>query len=64
MALFLTIHRAPGLSNDEFAANVPAVAESKHATFQRIYANLRTGLIITIYDADNKDGHGCDAIPW
>lgn len=55
MTTYLTIHRAPGLSEEEFVGNAPAVAESKHATFKQIYANLYTGLIVTIYEADSKD---------
>jgi hypothetical protein len=53
MALFLSLHQAPGLSPEEVAGYAPDVAKGVHATFQQMYANLETGFIVTVYEADS-----------
>ncbi len=55
MAQFVTIHRAPGLTEEEFAANAPAVLEGKHARYVQSFVNLLEGFIVTIYEADDAD---------
>jgi hypothetical protein len=52
MALFLSLHQAPGLSSEEVAGYGPEVAKGVHATFRQMYANLDSGFIVTLYEAD------------
>jgi hypothetical protein len=54
MATFMSTHRAPGLSADEIAGNVPDVIRSTHATFHNMYVNMTGGFLVTIYEADDK----------
>jgi len=54
MPTFMTVHRAPGLSREEFQANAPAVVEAKHARPRQVYANILDGFIVTIYEADDQ----------
>jgi len=51
VALFLSLHQAPGLSPEEVAGYAPDVAKGVHATFRQMYANLGTGFIVTLYEA-------------
>lgn len=53
MALFLSLHQAPGLSQEEVAGYAPDVAKGVHATFRQMYANLDSGYIVTLYEADS-----------
>jgi hypothetical protein len=53
VALFLSLHQAPGLSAEEVAGYGPDVAKGVHATFRHLYANLDTGFIATLYEADS-----------
>ena len=53
MALFLSLHQAPGLSPEEVAGYAPDVAKGVHATFRQLYANTGTGFIATLYEADS-----------
>ena len=53
MALFLSLHQAPGLSQEEVAGYGPEVAKGVHATFRQMYANLDSGYIVTVYEADS-----------
>ncbi|MDT3442163.1 MULTISPECIES: nickel-binding protein [unclassified Pseudofrankia] len=53
MAIFLTLHQAPGLSPEEIAGYGPEVVKSVHATFRQLYVNTGTGFIVTVYEADN-----------
>jgi hypothetical protein len=53
VALFLSLHQAPGLSPEEVAGYGPEVAKGVHATFRQMYANLDTGYIVTLYEADS-----------
>jgi hypothetical protein len=55
MPQFITIHRAPGLKREEFAANAPEVYKGTHATFLQSYVNLGTGFIASIYEAKSRD---------
>ncbi len=52
MPQFITIHRAPGLKGDELAQNAPHVLGAKIATFKQIYANLASGLLVSVFEAE------------
>jgi len=55
MPQFITIHRAPGLKGDELAQNAPNVLNADIAKFRQIYANIATGFIVSVFEADNKE---------
>ena len=55
MPSFMSVHRAPGLSAEEFQANGAEVLEEKYAKVVHIYANLLSGFIVNIYDAESRD---------
>lgn len=55
MPQFITIHRAPGLKPDEIAQNAPSVVGAKIATFKQIYANLGSGFLVSVFEADSKE---------
>jgi hypothetical protein len=55
MPQYITIHRAPGLKGDELAQNAPHVLGAKIATFKQIYANVASGLLISVFEADSKE---------
>ena len=55
MPTFMTIHRSPGLSPEEIAANGPLVAESEYATFRHLYVDLYGGYLVSIYEATDQD---------
>jgi Protein of unknown function (DUF4242) len=52
---FISIHRAPGLSQEEFQQNAPDVLASKHARSLHTYANVFEGFIVTVYEGENKE---------
>ena len=51
----MSIHRAPGLLQEQWAENAADIYEAKQARFQQAYVNLAAGFIFTIYEADNKE---------
>jgi hypothetical protein len=55
MPQFITIHRAPGLKPDELTQNAPHVLGAKTAVFKQIYANLGSGFLVPVFEADNKE---------
>ena len=55
MPQFITIHRAPGLKPDDLAQNAPHVLGAKIATFKQIYANLASGFLVSVFEADSKE---------
>jgi len=55
MSLFLSIHQAPGISEEEITGYGPEVAKGVHATFRRLFANGDSGYIVTLYEADSED---------
>jgi hypothetical protein len=55
MARFISVHRAPGLSHEEFMMSAPQVFAGKRGTMVRVYANLAAGFIIQIYDAESRE---------
>jgi len=52
---FMSIHRAPGLSQEEFQQNAPDVLEGKYATNLHTYVNVFEGFIVTLYEGDSQD---------
>lgn len=55
MPTFVTVHRSPGLSPDEIRANSALVAESEYATFQHLYVDMYQGLLLSVYEGDNRE---------
>lgn len=55
MPQFITIHRAPGLKPDEIAQNAPNVLAAKTAVFKQIYANLGSGFLVSVFEADSRE---------
>jgi len=55
MPLYATVHRSPGLSPDEIAANGALVAKSEHATFQHLYVDLYQGFLVSIYEGESQE---------
>lgn len=55
MPLFVNIHRAPGLSREEFQQNAPDVLESKHATMRHVFVNVFKGFVVTVYEGDSAE---------
>lgn len=55
MALFLSLHQAPGLSPEEIAGYGPEVAKGVHATFRQLYVNTDTGFIVSVYEAESAE---------
>jgi hypothetical protein len=53
MPLFVTLHKAPGLSKEEFDANAPDVLAGKYASFRHAYANVFEGFIVSVYEAED-----------
>ena len=53
MALFLSLHQAPGLSPEEIAGYGPDVAKGVHASFRQLYVNTDTGFIVSVYEAES-----------
>jgi Nickel responsive protein SCO4226-like len=54
MPRFVTVHRAPGLSREEFQANAAAVLECKYALFEHMYVDMFSGFIVTVYEASDQ----------
>lgn len=55
MPQFVTIHRAPGLSQEEFMQNAPDTLEGTHATMVSVFANVFEGFIVTLYEGESSD---------
>jgi hypothetical protein len=53
MPVFVSLHRAPGLSDEEIAGYGPEVARNVHATFSQMLASTDSGFIATLYVADS-----------
>jgi hypothetical protein len=53
VALFLSLHQAPGLSPEEVAGYGPEVAKGVYASFRQLYVNTETGFIVSVYEADS-----------
>ena len=55
MKRFVSIHRAPGLSREEFAGNAVNVFKATDAKFQQSYVNLAAGFIVTVFEAETRE---------
>ena len=55
MKRFISVHRAPGLSREQFASNAEHVFKASQAKFQQSYVNLAEGFIVTIFEAESRD---------
>ncbi len=55
MPQFITIHRAPGLKQEELTQNAKAVVDANVAKFHHIYVNIAEGFLVSIFEADSKD---------
>jgi hypothetical protein len=58
MPRFIVIHHAPGVTQEQFASNVPEVLKGKHAKFIKSYVNLTKGLIINLYEGESSEAVG------
>ena len=54
MTQFVTVHRAPGLSRDEFQGNAAAALEGVHATFNEMWVDIFSGFIVSLYEAEDQ----------
>lgn len=55
MPRYLTLHRAPGLQMDEFRATGADLAEGRYAQQVVTYANLTSGTIVNLFDAESEE---------
>ena len=55
MPLYITIHRTPGLKGDELVQNAPHVLGADIAKFRQIYANVASGFIVSVFEADSPE---------
>ena len=55
MSLYLSIHRSPGLSQEEIAAYVPEVKANVFAEFRNLFVNMDEGYIVTLYEGDSAE---------
>ena len=55
MPQYMTIHRAPGMLQEQWVENAVGVHAGQHARFVQAYVNLASGFIFTVYDAENRD---------
>jgi hypothetical protein len=53
--VYLSIHRSPGLSEEEIAGYAPDVKAAVHAQFQQLFVNLDEGYIVTLYQGDSEE---------
>jgi hypothetical protein len=54
MSLYLSIHRSPGLSEEEIQGYIPDVKAGVYAEFRNLYVNLDEGYIVTVYEGESK----------
>ena len=52
MTQFVSIHRAPGLSREEFAGNAWNIYKASNGTFLQSSINLAAGSMVTIFEAE------------
>jgi len=55
MPRFITIHRAPGLLEEQWVESSVEVYAAERATFVQAYVNLAAGFVVTIYDAVDRE---------
>lgn len=54
MPQYMTVHRAPGLLQEQWAENAVSIHAATLARFQQAYVNLGSGFIFTIYEAPSE----------
>ncbi len=54
MPQYMTVHRAPGMLQEQWTENAVGVHAGEHARFVQAYVNLGTGFILTIYEAEDQ----------
>lgn len=52
---FISIHRSPGLSKEDFALNATDILDDGYAQLVVSYVNFIDGTIINVFDADSED---------
>lgn len=55
MGQYITVHRAPGLLQEEWVENAVHVYRAELAAFKQAYVNLGSGFIVTIYEAESEE---------
>lgn len=55
MPQYMTVHRAPGLLQEQWVENAEGVYAAQHARFKQAYVNLGSGFIFTIYEAESRE---------
>lgn len=55
MARFMSLHRAPGLSKEEFAQNGADLVQGQYAQHVVTYINFLDGTIVNLFDADSEE---------
>lgn len=55
MPHYLSIHRSPGLSEEEIAGYTPETKKCVHAESRQLYVNLDEGYIVSIYEAPDAE---------
>lgn len=50
----MSIHRAPGLSKEDFAANGAEIVNGRYATHVVTHINFLNGTIVNLFDADDE----------
>jgi hypothetical protein len=54
MVRFMSLHRAPGLSKEDFAQNGADIVNGQYAQHVVTYINFLDGTIVNLFDADNE----------
>jgi hypothetical protein len=55
MARFISLHRSPGLSKEDFAQNGAEIVNGKYAQHVVTYINFFDGTIVNLFDAETED---------
>ena len=55
MPLYMTVHRAPGMLQEQWQENAASVYAGEHATFKQAHVNLSSGFVFTIYEAGDRE---------
>ena len=55
MPRFLSLHRSPGLSKEDFAQNGSEIVNGQYAQHVVTYINFLDGTIVNLFDAESED---------
>ena len=55
MPLYVGVHKAPGLQQEEFALNAADILSSPYAQFQEIRANIKEGFILSFWESESAE---------